>query len=119
MDKNTPVIGQLHIRKAPMATTIQADLIHRLRSAEGHLRGIIGMIEAGEDCPAILEQVLCVQHALRMVDRLLLIHHLSTCLREELSAPEMETRERALASVVELYRLVGGEPPVADRKELV
>lgn len=102
-----------------MATTIHPDLIHRLRSAEGHLRGIVGMIEAGEACPAILQQVLCVQHALRAVDRLLLAHHLSTCLREALSAPELDTRERALASIVELYRLVGGEPPSADRKELV
>ena len=34
--------------------TIQIDLIRRLRSAEGHLRGIIGMVEAGASCQDIL-----------------------------------------------------------------
>lgn len=112
-------MGHLLVGKAPMAITIHPDLIHRLRPAEGHLRGIVGMIEAGEDCPAILPQVLCVQRALRAVHRLLLAHHLTTCLREELSAPELDMRERALASIVELYRLVGAAPPVADRKKFV
>jgi len=43
----------------------QSDLIRRLRSAEGHLRGIIGMLQADADCHEIIRQVLAVQGALR------------------------------------------------------
>ena len=40
-------------------------LIVRLRSAEGHLRAIIGMIETGQPCEDVICQLIAVQAALR------------------------------------------------------
>jgi DNA-binding FrmR family transcriptional regulator len=41
-----------------------ADVIKRLRRAEGQIRGIIGMIEAGRDCADVVTQVAAVSRAL-------------------------------------------------------
>jgi len=42
----------------------RTDLLHRLRRAEGQLRGIQRMIEEGEDCLAIAGQMSAVRKAL-------------------------------------------------------
>src|SRR5262245_1525714 len=96
--------------------TTQTDLIRRLRSAEGHLRGIIDMLEANADCQDIVRQVLAVQGALREVNRRLMRQYLNDCLRTTLSSPDVEARERALAGVLALYELRGTALP-SDRKE--
>ena len=42
----------------------RTDLLHRLKRAEGQLRGIQRMIEEGEDCLAIASQMSAVRKAL-------------------------------------------------------
>jgi len=44
----------------------QADIIRRLRCAEGHLNAVIEMTEAGRPCEQVLHQLNAVQAALRM-----------------------------------------------------
>lgn len=96
---------------------LQPELVLRLRSAEGHLRGIIGMIEADADCQDIVLQVLAVQGALREVNRLVTRHFFDECLRTALSSPDGESRERALAGVLRWYELRGMIGLPVDRKE--
>jgi DNA-binding FrmR family transcriptional regulator len=98
--------------------SLQSDLIRRLRSAEGHLRGIIGMLEADADCQDIVRQVLAVQGALREVNRLVVRHSLYDCLRTALSSPDAEARERAVAGVLALYELRGALALPSDRKDI-
>lgn len=47
--------------------TTEADLILRLRRIEGQVRGLQAMIEAGRDCPEVLQQISAVESALRQV----------------------------------------------------
>ena len=94
----------------------RADLIRRLRSAEGHLRGIIGMLEADAGCQDIIWQVRAVQGALREVNRRLMQQYLNDCLRTALLDPYVETREQALAGLLALYEIRGAARP-SDRKE--
>ena len=98
---------------------IHADLISRLRSAEGHVRGIIGMVESGAVCQDVVQQVQAVQGALREVNRLLVHHHLQNCLRAALADPDPAVREHAIADVLTLYRLAGGDAPLWSGKELL
>ena len=98
---------------------IHSDLIRRLRSAEGHLRGIIGMVESGAVCQDVIQQVQAVQGALREVNRLLLRHSLYDCLRTALSNPDAEARERAQAGVLALYELRGALALPSERKEQI
>jgi DNA-binding FrmR family transcriptional regulator len=86
--------------------TFKVDLTRRLRCAEGHLRGIVIMVEQGADCTSIVHQMLAVQGALREANRLLLRHHLNVCLRERLQQPEISVREKCMAEVISLYQLL-------------
>ena len=98
----------------PSEEAIRPDLIRRLRSAEGHLRAIAGMVEAGADCQAILHQLHAVQGALRAVDRRLIEHYLNDCLRAELWNPDPASRARAIERVVALYELRRASAPASN-----
>ena len=43
---------------------VLADVIKRLRRAEGQIRGIIAMLEAGRDCTDVVTQLAAVSRAL-------------------------------------------------------
>ena len=66
----------------------QPELIRDPRSAEGHLRGIIVMVEAGADCQDILHEVRAVRGALDQFKRRLIDQYLHECLRTQLADPE-------------------------------
>lgn len=83
----------------------RADLVRRLRCAEGHVRGIAAMVESGTDCESVVRQTRAVQAALARVNRLILKHHLHTCVREALSGADGAASEACLAEVVALYLL--------------
>lgn len=85
----------------------RADLVRRLRCAEGHLRGIAAMVEGWADCGSLVRQTRAVQAALARVNRLILKHHLETCVREALSSADSATSDKCLAEVVSLYQLLG------------
>ena len=89
--------------------TFKVDLTRRLRCVEGHLRGIVIMVEQGADCKNIVHQMLAVQGALREVNRLLLKQYLDLCLREHLREADVAAREKCLDEVVSLYQLLGGK----------
>ena len=91
--------------------TGQADILRRLRCAEGHLRGIAAMVEGGTDCESLARQTLAVQAALGEVNRLILKHHLETCLREHLRDADVSARRRCLSEIVSLYQLLGVPRP--------
>lgn len=52
----------------------------RLKSAEGHIRGIIRMAEEGRPCIAVIHQIQAVQGSLKQTQMLLLQQHLHLCL---------------------------------------
>ncbi len=47
-----------------MSELMVGDAVTRLRRAHGQLAGVIGMIEAGEDCSKVLTQLAAVSKAL-------------------------------------------------------
>lgn len=91
-------------------TAFQADLLGRLRCAEGHLHGIAGMIERQDGCEDVLRQLQAVQGALRRIAGRLVQRQVSECLRLGWQAPTVEARERALASLATLYEIVRSGP---------
>jgi DNA-binding FrmR family transcriptional regulator len=96
----------------------QTELVRRLHCAEGHLRGIVAMIEGGADCRSVVHQIGAVQGALREVNRLIVSHHLTVCLSELLANTDLDpaTHEHYLAEVMSLYELFGGRIPVLSRR---
>ena len=56
------------------------EIIKRLKRAEGHLRSLIGMIEAGKPCLDLAQQLHAVEHAIGNAKRELIHDHIDHCL---------------------------------------
>jgi uncharacterized protein len=73
-------------------------LIARLKRADGHLRAVIEMIEAGKPCVEIAQQLQAVEKAVVNAKRALIHDHMDHCLDVE-HAPE----DRAELKVIARY----------------
>jgi uncharacterized protein len=71
------------------------DIAKRLRRAEGHLRGIAEMIEAGRPCLDIAQQLHAVEKAVSEAKKTLIKDHLQNCL-DEAGEPLSPEQRRAL-----------------------
>jgi len=65
-------------------------LVARLKRAEGHLRAVIDMIEAGKPCLAIAQQMQAVEKAVANAKRALIHDHMDHCLDAEHSAADRD-----------------------------
>lgn len=72
--------------------TTHPDTIKRLKRADGHLRGIIEMIEAGRPCLDIAQQLHAVEKAIEQAKRTLIQDHLDRCLEEAVGPLASEQR---------------------------
>ena len=69
-----------------------ADIVQRLKRAEGHLRNVIQMIEAERSCRELAQQLQAVEGAIRAAKKALIHDHLDHCLEEVASAGPVATR---------------------------
>jgi len=56
------------------------EALRRLKTVEGHIRGIERMVEDGAYCIDVIRQIQAVQAALSKVSTLVLNEHLNSCL---------------------------------------
>lgn len=68
------------------------DIIKRLRRADGHLKSVIAMIEAGKPCLDIAQQLQAVEKAITNAKRTLIQDHLDHCLEDAVGAISREQR---------------------------
>ncbi|HEY3797618.1 MAG TPA: metal-sensing transcriptional repressor [Caulobacteraceae bacterium] len=57
------------------------DIVKRLKRAEGHLRSVIAMIEAGRPCVDLAQQLHAVEQAVTNAKRTLIHDHIEHCLQ--------------------------------------
>lgn len=57
-----------------------ADILHRLRRAQGHLETVLGMIEAGKDCVLVAQQMHAVEQAITNAKVAFIRDHIDHCL---------------------------------------
>lgn len=88
----------------PMASRKKTVLLSRLRTIEGHVRGIIRMVEADAYCPEILAQAMAVQRAIDRFSFELLEHHLETCFVSVVRGDSQQDRERALREILNIFQ---------------
>ncbi|MBK5108854.1 MAG: metal-sensitive transcriptional regulator [Anaerolineales bacterium] len=79
------------------------DTIRRLKSIEGHVRGIERMLEEDAYCIDVIRQVQAVQAALGKVNNLILDNHLNSCLITAVRGDDPEDRERVLKEISEVF----------------
>jgi hypothetical protein NreA len=58
------------------------DIVKRLKRAEGHLRSIVEMIEAGRPCLDIAQQLHAVEKAVCQAKKTLIHDHIDLCLED-------------------------------------
>ncbi|MDP3409719.1 metal-sensing transcriptional repressor [Bosea sp. (in: a-proteobacteria)] len=76
-------------------------IVKRLKRADGHLRKVIEMIEAGRPCLDIAQQLQAVESAIGQAKKTLIQDHLDHCLDEVASSLPREQRE-----VVEAFKAI-------------
>ncbi len=69
-----------------------ADIIKRLKRADGHLKSVIAMIEAGKPCLDIAQQLHAVEKAITNAKRTLIQDHLDHCLEDSVGSLGREQR---------------------------
>jgi DNA-binding FrmR family transcriptional regulator len=79
------------------------DTLRRLKSIEGHVRGIERMVGEDAYCIDVIRQIQAVQAALDKVSSLVLENHLNSCLITAVRGDDPEGRERVLKEISEVF----------------
>jgi DNA-binding FrmR family transcriptional regulator len=79
------------------------DTLVRLKTVEGHIRGIERMIEDGAYCIDVIRQIQAVQSALNKVSGMILEGHLNSCLITAVRGDDPAERERVLQEISEVF----------------
>lgn len=86
---------------------IRTSAASRLRSIEGHVRGVTRMVEEGTYCIDVIKQTLAIQRALEKVNAMLLADHLETCASAAIRAADPKERERTIQELLEVFETSG------------
>ena len=78
-------------------------IVRRLKSIEGHIRGIQKMVEDDGYCIDIVNQVQAVQAALHKVNTMVLDQHLHTCVTAAIRSDDIDERERVINEVLNVF----------------
>lgn len=91
-------------RKSHHSDKTKSNLISRLNRIEGQIRGIKGLIEKDTYCDDVLNQVASVQSALNGVGKLLLEHHLRSCIMDRIQEGDTEVVTELLETMNKLMK---------------
>ena len=81
----------------------QGDIVKRLNRADGHLRNVVLMIEAGRSCLDVAQQLHAVERAISAAKRALIHEHLDHCLDQVLQN-ETRTARASLSEFKEIAK---------------
>ena len=81
------------------------DVVQRLKSAEGHLRGVIRMVDEDAYCIDVIRQIQAVQAALNKISTNILEEHLNSCVITAIRGEDTADRERVLREIADVYEM--------------
>jgi DNA-binding FrmR family transcriptional regulator len=79
------------------------EALKRLRIVEGHLKGVMRMVEEDAYCIDVIRQMQAVQAALNKVSGMILENHLNSCVITAVQGENPAERERVLQEVLDVY----------------
>jgi DNA-binding FrmR family transcriptional regulator len=77
--------------------------LRRLKTIEGHIRGIQRMVDEEAYCIDVIRQIQAVQSALSKVNTMILEEHLNSCLITAVRGEDPGERERVLKEIVNVF----------------
>jgi CsoR family transcriptional regulator, copper-sensing transcriptional repressor len=87
-----------------MAVKAKRDVLNRVASIEGHIRGIRKMIEEDQYCVDVLKQTYAVERAIHKLEAVLVEGHLQSCVPEGFEAGRSDDMIRELTELYTLAR---------------
>jgi DNA-binding FrmR family transcriptional regulator len=82
---------------------ISQEVIKRLSTIEGHIRGVKRMVQDETYCIDIIRQIQAVQAALNRVSSIILENHLKSCATTAIRGDDPGERERVLKEITEIF----------------
>lgn len=79
------------------------EVIRRLKTTEGHIRGVQRMVEDGAYCIDVIQQIQAVQAALNKISADILDRHLNSCLITAVRGDDPAEREKVLKEISEVF----------------
>ena len=79
--------------------------LKRLKTIEGHLRGVMRMVEEDAYCIDVIRQIQAVEAALNKVSSGILEDHLSSCVTTAIRGDDPAERERVLKEITEVFEM--------------
>ena len=82
-----------------------SNALKRLKNADGHLHGVMRMVEEDAYCIDVIQQIQAVQAALNKVSGLILDSHLRSCVTTAIRGDDPAERERVLEEVTSVFEM--------------
>jgi DNA-binding FrmR family transcriptional regulator len=79
--------------------------IRRMKTIEGHLRGVIRMVEEDAYCIDVIRQIQAIEAALNKVSSRILEEHLNSCVITAIQGSDKKERERVLKEITEVFEM--------------
>ncbi len=79
--------------------------LKRLKTVEGHLKGIIRMVEEDAYCIDVIRQIQAVEAALNKVSAQILEEHLHSCVITAVRSDNESERVRVLKEISEVFEM--------------
>ena len=88
-------------RKRP--SDLKQDVLNRLRSAAGHINGIVRMVDEDKYCIDVIHQIQAVQAALNRVSLIVLDDHMHHCVTNAIRSGDPAEGEQALDEIRDVF----------------
>ena len=88
-----------------MESEQRAEVVNRLKSIEGHIRGIERMVEEDAYCIDVVKQVMAVQKAIDKVNSLLMQNHLNHCVITAIRGNDARKRQKVIGEIVDVFEM--------------
>lgn len=81
----------------------KAEALNRLRTIEGHIRGVARMVEEEAYCINILHQTLAVQRSIDKLNRDFLESHLQACIFRAMQGQSDQHCEQVIRELLDIF----------------
>ena len=88
---------------APMDVKRKTDVMRRIKSVAGHLKGVEKMLDDDAYCIDVINQIQAIQAALSKINVQILDDHLRGCLATAVRGEDTAERERMLTEIAAVF----------------
>ena len=107
-----PLPPWVGVRKIQLAASLRLEALmdskntlRRLKTIEGHLRGVIRMVEEDAYCIDVIRQIQAVDAALNKVSTQILENHLNSCVITAIKGDDPNEREKVIKEITEVFEM--------------